>query len=89
MLLVSPGCSYQDPEEPNEITTIRSQCRSIILSKSWDMVFAKDEETFYSLQEEMQTAVKSLGYDQVLTFDMDSAKAEIAAKLAAAEAENK
>ena len=53
------------------------------------MVFAKDEETFYSLQEEMQTAVKSLGYDQVLTFDMDSAKAEIAAKLAAAEAENK
>lgn len=88
-LLVSPGCSYQDPEEPNEITTIRSQCRSIILSKSWDMIFAKDEETFYSLQEEMQTAVKSLGYDQVLTFDMDSAKAEIAAKLAAAEAENK
>lgn len=86
-LLVSPGCSYQEPEESNEISTIRYQCRNEICSTSWDMIFAKDEETFYALWDALQTKVKSLGYDQVLAFDMNSAKAKTAAKLAASGAE--
>ena len=47
------------------------------------MVFAKDEETFYSLQKEMQIAAKSLGYEQVLAQDMQNVKAQSAQRRAA------
>lgn len=86
--IVSPGCSYHAPAETNEITTIRSQCKNVIVETSWKMVFAKDEETFYALKEEMQTTAKSLGYEQVLAFDMENAHNKIKAKQAAAQAQN-
>ncbi|MBQ6807275.1 MAG: extracellular solute-binding protein [Lachnospiraceae bacterium] len=73
-LMISPGVTYQAPPESSEITTIRNQCRNIIVDYSWKMVFAKDEATFYSLQEEMQTSARSLGYEQVLAEDMENVK---------------
>lgn len=85
--LVSPGCSYFSTTESNEISTIRNQCKRIIVDTSWAMVFAKDEETFYELQSTMQETVRSLGYEQVLLHDMDLAHNKINAKIAAAAAE--
>ncbi len=85
--LVSPGCSYFSTTESNEISTIRNQCKRIIVDTSWAMVFAKDEETFYELQSTMQETVNSLGYEQVLLHDMDLAHNKINAKIAAAAAE--
>ena len=38
------------------------------------MIFAKDEETFYALQEEMRSSALSLGYEQVIAEDMENAK---------------
>lgn len=83
--MISPGVSYQAPTESNEILTVRNQCKRVIVDTSWKMVFAKDEETFYELQEEMQTTAKSLGYQKVLEFDMENARKKIEAKLTAAE----
>ena len=37
------------------------------------MIFAKDEDTFYALQRKMQETVTSLGYDQVLEYDLQLA----------------
>lgn len=85
--LVSPGSLYLAPSESNEITTIRNQCKRIIVENSWAMVFAKDEDTFYALQTKMQDTVKSLGYDQVLDYDLQLAHKKIESKLAAAAAE--
>ena len=45
---------------------------------TWQMVFAPDEETFYRLQQELQTAVRSLGYEQVLQKDMENARLQTA-----------
>ena len=73
-LMICPGVTYQAPPETSEIATLRSQCNSIIVDYSWKMVFAKDEETFYALQEEMCSSAQSLGYDQVLAEDMKNAK---------------
>lgn len=73
-LMICPGVTYQAPPETSEIATLRSQCNSIIVDYSWKMVFAKDEETFYALQEEMRSSAQSLGYDQVLAEDMKNAK---------------
>lgn len=83
MLVVAPGCSYQTPVEDSEISTLRSQCKNIIVEYSWKMIFAQDEETFYALQKDMQERVKSLGYDRVLEQDMKNAKekAEVQQKI--------
>ena len=80
MIVVSPGCNFNYPSEDPEITTMRSQCRNIIVDYSWKMVFAGDEEEFYSLQSTMQSKVKSLGYDKVYAFDLEAAKEKTAAQ---------
>lgn len=74
--LVCPGIPYYTPAESSEIATLRSQCRNTIVDYSWKMVFAKDEETFYALQKEMQNTALSLGYGQVLEWDMRNAEAQ-------------
>mgnify|MGYP004422923339 CR=1 FL=1 len=86
-VIKSPSSLYLAPSESNEITTIRNQCKRIIVENSWAMVFAKDEDTFYALQTKMQDTVKSLGYDQVLEYDLQLAHKKIESKLAAAAAE--
>jgi multiple sugar transport system substrate-binding protein/putative aldouronate transport system substrate-binding protein len=79
-ILVAPGTSWISPPESSEITTLRSQCKAIIIENSWKMVFAKDEAEFNSLLKNMQDTVKGLGYDDVLAFDMENAKAQSAAR---------
>ncbi len=40
------------------------------------MIFAEDEETFYTLLDTMQNKVNSLGYEEVLAVDMQNAQAQ-------------
>lgn len=72
-LLVSPGCGYSIPPETSEQTAIRKQCRSVIQKYSWNMIFAEDEEEFYSLLKEMQEEAISLGYEEIFALDMENA----------------
>ena len=81
--IVCPGILYSAPAETLEISTLRHQCQNVIVDYSWKMVFAKDEETFYSLQREMQIAAKSLGYEQVLAQDIQNVKAQSVQRRAA------
>ena len=74
MLLVGQGISYIAPLEGTEQFTIRSQCKKAIQEYSWEMIFAQDYEQFESLLREMQTTVKSYGYDAILEYDMRHAK---------------
>lgn len=85
MIAVAPGCDYQRPTESSEISTMRSQCKNIIVEYSWKMIFAEDEQTFYELYDIMKTKVSSLGYEEVLQVDMQNAKAQDAARKSAAE----
>ena len=73
MMIIAPGCSYTIPMESAEISTMRSQCTTIILDYSWRMIFAEDEEAFYALLATMQEKVKSLGYDEVYAVDLQNA----------------
>lgn len=75
MLLVAPGSSYVQPVENLEESTIRNQCKNVIQSYSWDMVFAKDEAEFYELLGQMRETVQSYGYDKILETDMMNARA--------------
>lgn len=73
MMIIAPGCDYAKPTESSEISTMRSQCKSIIVEYSWKMIFAQNEEEFYNLLTAMQTKVKSLGYDEVYSVDIHNA----------------
>ena len=83
-LMVAPGASYIAPAEDSEITTLRGQCKAIIIDNSWKMVFAADDTEFNSLLKEMQDTVKGLGYDKVLAVDMQNAKDQNDARITAA-----
>lgn len=79
-LMVSPGCSYTAPSESSEETAIRRQCKNAVQKYSWNMIFAETEEEFYQLLNDMQTEVLSLGYEQILAYDMVNARAKEAAR---------
>ncbi len=83
-IMVAPGSSYIAPAEESEITTLRGQCKAIIIEYSWKAVFAADENEFNSIIKEMQDTVKGLGYDQVLEFDMQNAKDQNDSRIEAA-----
>lgn len=82
-IIVAPGCGYIQKELSAEIKTIRDLCRKIIVEYSWQMVFAPDEATFYSLMNEMQDEATALGYEGVYAVDLQSAKDQDAARKAA------
>ncbi len=84
-IMVSPGCGYSIPPETSEQAAVRKQCRNVIQRYSWEMIFAKDEEEFYSLLREMQTEAISLGYEEMLALDMENAKAREEARWEAVE----
>ena len=83
MLIVAPGTDFIAPAEPAEIERLRDQCKEIIVKTSWKMVFAEDEEQFYTLLHDMQDTVNELGYEDVLKFDLEAARAQSAAREAA------
>lgn len=84
-LMVAPGCGYTAPAETVEETAIRKQCRASIQKYSWEMIFAEDEEEFYKLYEELKEEVDSYGYETILAFDMENARAKEAARKAIVE----
>ncbi len=84
-IVISPGCNFSTAADTSEITTIRSQCKSVIVEYSWRLVFAENEEEFQSLLKEMQDTVISLGYEQVLASDIENAKAYHEARIASVE----
>lgn len=75
-LSVAPGASYTAPADPSQIETQRNQVKAAIIQTSWQMVFAKDEAEYDSLWSNLQSTASGLGYDDVLAFDMDNAKAQ-------------
>ncbi|MGN0405177.1 MAG: extracellular solute-binding protein [Bariatricus sp.] len=87
-LSIIPGTSYTPPEESSDITTLRNQCKTVIVDSSWQMIFAKNQSEFDKILKDMQDTVKGLGYDEVLAVDMQNAKDEAASCRAAVEAYN-
>ncbi|MCR5771564.1 MAG: extracellular solute-binding protein [Butyrivibrio sp.] len=75
-LIVSPGCEYNESEESAEIKEIREAVKRIIVSKSWDMIYASSEEEFENIWNEMKSKCEGLGYADVYEFDLQNAMAE-------------
>jgi multiple sugar transport system substrate-binding protein/putative aldouronate transport system substrate-binding protein len=85
-VLVAPGASYAAPADESDIEALRNQVKEIIKQYSWQMVFAENEGQFESLRDELISTAEGLGYDKVLEFDMDNAKAQNDARIAVTKA---
>lgn len=72
--LTEPGSNYAVPDYATDISTIKEQCKQVIIEKSWKMAFAADENEFNTLLKEMQDTCKGLGYDSV--YEVDKANAQ-------------
>ncbi len=73
-LIVAPGTNYLAPAENAQISTLRTQCKEVIVDYSWKMVFANSQEEFDAYLAKMRDTVMDLGYDAVLEFDYKTAK---------------
>lgn len=79
LLLVNPGTNFAANDYTTDISTIKEQCKQIIVEDSWKMIFADSEDEFNSILEDMQTTVKGLGYDDVFAVDKQSCQDKFAA----------
>ena len=75
-LIVSPGCEYNESEESAEIKEIREAVKRIIISKSWEMIYAANDQEFEDIWNDMKRKCKALGYADVYEFDLQNAMAE-------------
>lgn len=78
MLTVAPGSNYAIPDYSTDHSTIKEQCKQVIVQDSWRMAFAADEAEFNSILKEMQDTVRGLGYDEVYAVDEQSCKDKLA-----------
>lgn len=83
MLTVAPGSNYAIPEYSTDHSTIKEQCKQVIVQNSWRMAFASDEDEFNSLLKEMQDTVRGLGYDEVYAVDEANCQDKLASYEAA------
>lgn len=72
-IIIVPGSSYVTPEESEDITTKRTQCKSVIVEYSWKMIFAKDRAEFDRLYTVMNNITLDYGYDTVYALDLKNA----------------
>ncbi|MFD1956088.1 extracellular solute-binding protein [Paenibacillus thailandensis] len=57
-----------------ELEQKRGQVAQVIKQYSWRMIFAKDENEFNALKQEMIDKAKGLGYDEVLNWNIEQNK---------------
>ena len=79
--MIAPGSSFIQPDESSQISTLRGQVKTEIVNTSWKAVFAKDDNEFNSLMDEMRSKVDGLGFKQVLDVDMKNAKDQNTARV--------
>lgn len=74
LISVLPGIPFSGEDYTTDLSSIKEQCKQIIVQYSWQMVFAKDDAEFSSLLKEMQDTAIGLGYEQV--YEADKANCE-------------
>lgn len=72
-ILISTNYNYNDISDSDDIYNKRALCSKYIVDYSWKMIFAKDEVEFNDLYQELISFLKTLGYDDVVAFDMKKA----------------
>jgi putative aldouronate transport system substrate-binding protein len=80
---VAPAyASTQAPaEQPADIKQKNSEVGKVIKEYSWKMMFAKDDNEFNSLKQQLITKAKGLGYDDVVKWQVEQYEKTVGAAL--------
>lgn len=80
---VAPAYSSSEAPatEPSDIKQKHSEVGKVIKEYSWKMMFAKDDNEFNSLKQQMLTKAKGLGYDDVVKWEVDQYEKTVGAAL--------
>ena len=83
-LVISPNVSVALPPDTNDISVIRKQCNETVCDYSWRMIFAKSQEEFDAMWDEMVQKLEGFGFKELVEFDKAKFQVELDAKNAAA-----
>lgn len=83
-LVISPNVSVALPPDTNDISVIRKQCNETVCDYSWRMIFAKSQEEFDAMWDEMVQKLEGFGFKDLVEFDKAKFQVELDAKNAAA-----
>lgn len=83
MIVVEPGNDYVLPQDSSDVKNERDECSKAVVDTSWKMIFAKDENEFNRLWQDMKTQVQGFGYDSLYTTDQKYTQDRYAAAQAA------
>ena len=72
-IAIAPATSIVRSSETTELATIRDQCGKIIVSYSWKLLMAEDEDEFEALFAEMKGRAYASGYQSIYEFDLEYA----------------
>lgn len=72
--VISSAYSFNDIPDSNDLYNKRAYCGKYIKDYSWKMIFAKDEAEFNDMYKELISYLDTLGYDEVVAFDLEKAK---------------
>lgn len=84
MLTIAPGSIYSMPPEDAETDAVRNELKKVIVSRSWDMVYASSGEDFDTMRDNMILSAQNLGYSRILAIDLQNARDQQAARAASA-----
>ncbi|WP_082614773.1 ABC transporter substrate-binding protein [Paenibacillus sp. Soil787] len=81
--LVQPAFFNGQPpaSEPSDIKQKHGEVGKVIKEYSWKMMFAKDDNEFSSLKQQMIAKAKGLGYDDVVKWEVDQYEKTVGAAL--------
>ncbi|MDT8717372.1 extracellular solute-binding protein [Clostridium sp. 19966] len=80
MIAISPALSISTDTLGSSLQQKQSKISAIIKQYSWKMIFANNDNAFTSLENEMITKAKNLGYDEVVNFYIGQAKKQFYAR---------
>lgn len=68
-IAVFPGTNWIPSTPSTDIQTAQAQINTLVTSTSWKMIFAKSEEEFNSLWNDMKTQLPGLGFEECIAND--------------------
>ena len=68
-------------EKPSDIKQKHGEVGKVIKEYSWKMMFAKGDNEFSSLKQQMISKAKGLGYDDVVKWEVDQYEKTVGAAL--------
>ncbi|MDE5747195.1 MAG: extracellular solute-binding protein [Acetatifactor sp.] len=71
---LSPGTMYSATPRSEELDLIWQQVATCIKNGSWEAIYAKDDETFDKIVNNMIAQANEYGYDQCIEFQQNEAK---------------